>query len=112
MPPGPQGDGLHQLATGGAPGTYESGIDDYRVLAKLDPAYAAFRDPASKACWRYSADGHVFWSFDDAETLREKMRYVTANGLGGVMCWDLGGDDAQGTLIHALRGAALPADAK
>jgi chitinase len=106
VPPGPRGDGLRQTATGGAPGTYESGIDDFRALARLDPAYATFRDPVSGACWRYNPDARIFWSYDDAETLRGKLRYVVANGLGGVMCWDLGGDDAAGTLIHALRGAA------
>lgn len=112
VPPGPRGDGLHQPATGGATGTYESGINDYRVLAQLDPAFATFRDPVGKACWRYNPTTQIFWSYDDSETLREKMHHVTTHQLGGVMCWDLGGDDAQGSLIRALRPEAVTADGR
>lgn len=112
VPPGPRGDGLHQPATGGAPGTFETGIEDYRILSRLDAAHATFRDPLSSACWRYHPGAGIFWSYDDPETLRAKMRFIADNRLGGVMCWDLGGDDAQGSLIRALRGATLATDGK
>ena len=30
------------------------------------------------------------------------MEYINAQSLGGVMFWELSGDDVEGTLIHAI----------
>jgi chitinase len=81
-----------------APAKYEDGIEDYRILAKLD--YPKFRDPLSKAMWIF--DGKTWWNYDDPEVIAEKMAYIKANKLGGAMFWSLDGDDEQGTLITAI----------
>jgi chitinase len=39
-------------------------------------------------------------TYDDAESVAEKAAYARANGLGGVMAWEIGGDD--GTLVRAI----------
>jgi chitinase len=101
--PGAQGDGLYQPASGPAPGSATPGIDDYRMLVTRQGA-TAFRDAASAAFWTYDPVTHVLWSFDDATAIRVKRQFAIARGLGGVMCWDLSGDDDQGTLIRALGG--------
>lgn len=103
--PGARNDGLGQRASGEAPAAR-----DYRLLKDLPPGFAVFRDPRTRACWSYDAQQRQFWSFDDAETLRAKAAYAAANGLGGVMCWQLGGDDDAGTLIRALRPDPLARD--
>jgi chitinase len=90
--------GLYQAAGGGARGTYEAGIEDYKVL-KNAPG-TVYRDPITKQMWKY--DGSNFWSYDDPEVIATKMAYIKARGLGGAMAWALDGDDAQGSLAKAI----------
>jgi len=88
-------DGLYQNG-GAAPGRFEAGIDDYK-LVKTKPG-AIFRDSANGAIWKY--DGSNFWSYDDAQLVQQKAAYVKDRGLGGMMMWSLDGDD--GTLVNAM----------
>jgi chitinase len=41
-------------------------------------------------------------SYEDPQSMRAKAAYVRASGLGGVMIWQLGADDAQHSLVDAL----------
>ena len=92
-------DGLYQSATGAAPGTYEAGFEDYKVLV-AQPGFTTYRHPTTRQLWAY--DGTTFWSYDDSETLIEKMHYVRDQGLGGAMIWSMDGDTANGELISAV----------
>ena len=87
--------GLFQPGTA-APGTVEAGIEDYKVL-KNRPG-TRYRDTAAGALWLY--DGTSWWSYDDPTVIAQKTAYVKAKGLGGVMVWELDGDD--GTLTTAV----------
>lgn len=91
--------GLYQPASGPAPGTYEAGVDDYKVLKNL--TYPQYRDPITGAFWIFN--GSVFWSYDDPVSIANKMSYVNSHGLRGAMVWSLDGDDANGTLMTAVR---------
>ncbi|WP_321166281.1 glycosyl hydrolase family 18 protein [Luteimonas huabeiensis] len=91
------GNGLYQSGTA-APGTYEAGIEDWKVLKTL--AWPRFVDPTARAQWIY--DGNTFWSFDDPALIAEKMEYVKVQGLGGAFFWEFSGDDAAGTLTRAI----------
>jgi chitinase len=96
--PGANG-GLYQTATGGAaPGTWEAGADDYKVLS-TKPGQR-FRDRVNGAHWLY--DGTEWWSYDDPATIARKMVYVRHNHLGGAMVWSLDGDDSTGSLTAAI----------
>src|SRR5262249_12258944 len=88
--------GLYQMAAGGAPGTFEVGIEDYKVL-KNRPG-GTFRDSTNLAYWTY--DGNLFWSFDGPILIGFKGSYVKSNGLGGLMMWSADGDD--GSLVAAM----------
>ena len=91
------GNGLFQTGTA-APGTYESGIEDYKVLATRPGT--RYRDTAAGALWLY--DGSQWWSYDDPTLIQQKGAYVRAGGLGGLMMWSLDGDDAQAALVSAM----------
>jgi chitinase len=91
--------GLYQGSTGPAPGTWEAGTEDYKVLAGR--AGSRFRDTTNGAFWLY--DGNQWWSYDDPTLLVQKANWIKSNGLGGAMIWSLDGDDAQGSLNAALR---------
>jgi chitinase len=103
VPAGPAGDGLYQTATGGgAQGTYEAGIEDYKVLKLLGANYKPFRHAETRAFWVFSPTDGIFWNYDDPTAIGDKTAYIRSKGLGGAMFWELSGDDAGGTLITAL----------
>ncbi|OHX13632.1 glycosyl hydrolase family 18 protein [Chromobacterium sphagni] len=104
---GPQSNGLYQVATGPAKGTYEQGIEDYRVL--VNRSAKQFVSPVAKQLWTY--DGNEFWSYDDPATIRGKLDFVRQQQLGGVFSWSLDGDDAQATLLKTSAEVRLDAAA-
>ncbi|RDD80605.1 chitinase [Dyella tabacisoli] len=90
--------GLFQQSSTAAPGTYEAGIEDYKVLMNL--GYPAFDDTTTGAHWIFN--GSTFWSFDDPANIQRKMTYLKSQSLGGAFSWEFSGDDANGTLIKAM----------
>ena len=102
VPPGPDGNGLFQGGGTAAPGTYESGMEDYKVLKNLMPTYNNHTHPAAQAFWIYHPTSGIFWSFDDPASITNKMNYVKSKELGGAMFWELSGDDSTGSLIQAI----------
>ena len=89
--------GLYQTGTAAA-GTYEAGIEDWKVLKNL--GWPTYTDSQAGATWIYN--GTTFWSMDTPALITEKMGYVKALGLGGAFIWEFSGDDAQGTLINSV----------
>jgi chitinase len=97
----PANDGLYQPAAGPAPGTWEAGVDDYKVVKdRLTSGFTRHEDATAGAAWLF--DGTTFWTFDDPPIMRAKAQYVRQNGLGGVMFWELSGDTPDGDLIRAI----------
>ncbi|GAA3028570.1 glycoside hydrolase family 18 protein [Actinokineospora globicatena] len=94
--------GLFQQSTGPAPGTYEAGYDDYRILKALLTSGKSklYRDNKAGHAWLF--DGTTFWTYDDPTELTRKGRYIKDRKLGGAMIWSLDGDTPQGELIRAL----------
>lgn len=95
-----QNDGLFQPATGPAPGTYEAGTEDYKVLKAQLSSYTLHRDNRAGFAWIF--DGTTFWTYDDPVEMQRKARYANARGLGGVMIWSMDGDTPQGELTSGL----------
>ncbi|MFB7081443.1 glycoside hydrolase family 18 protein [Streptomyces sp. NPDC056308] len=83
-------------ATGAAPGTYEAGIEDYKVLKNSCPATGTIAGTAYAHC------GTDWWSYDTPATIATKMTYKNQQGLGGTFFWELSGDTADGELIKAI----------
>jgi chitinase len=84
-------------ATGPAAGTYEQGIDDYKVLKAKCPATGTVAGTAYAKC------GNDWWSYDTPATIATKMNYKNQQGLGGTFFWELSGDTANGELIKAIK---------
>ncbi|MFJ8148560.1 glycoside hydrolase family 18 protein [Streptomyces sp. NPDC096048] len=83
-------------ATGPAKGTYENGIEDYKVLKSKCPATGTVAGTAYAKC------GSDWWSYDTPQTIATKMTYKNQQGLGGTFFWELSGDTADGELIKAI----------
>jgi chitinase len=99
----PANNGLYQSATGAAPGTWEAGVEDYKVAKQfLGSGFTRYEDTQAGAAWLF--DGTTFWTFDDPQVMRAKADYVRRNRLGGIMFWELSGDTPNGELISAIAG--------
>ncbi|WP_030838988.1 glycoside hydrolase family 18 protein [Streptomyces hygroscopicus] len=83
-------------ATGAAPGTYEAGIEDYKVLKNSCPATGTVAGTAYAHC------GNQWWSYDTPATIAGKMNYKQQQGLGGTFFWELSGDTSNGELIKSI----------
>jgi chitinase len=84
-------------ATGPAQGTYEPGVEDYKVLKNTCPPTGTVAGTAYAKC------GSNWWSYDTPATIAGKMAYVRNQGLGGAFFWELSGDTPNGELVSAIR---------
>jgi chitinase len=83
-------------ASGAAPGTYEQGVDDYKVLKSKCPSNGTVAGTA------YCFKGGQWWSYDTPATIRGKVSWAQGQGLGGTFFWELSGDTTGGELIKAI----------
>ncbi len=83
-------------ATGPAPGTYEQGIEDYKVLKNSCPATGTVAGTAYAKC------GANWWSYDTPATIAGKMTWAKQQGLRGAFYWEFSGDTANGELANAV----------
>lgn len=74
----------------------------YNLVDRLQRGYTRYWDESAKAPWLYSETEHIFWSYDDPQSLAFKAQYIKHHGLGGVMFWEISGDDARGGLVDTL----------
>ncbi|MFF9343186.1 MULTISPECIES: glycosyl hydrolase family 18 protein [unclassified Streptomyces] len=85
-------------ATGPAQGTYEQGIEDYKVLKASCPANGTVAGTAYAHC------GTNWWSYDTPATVNSKMGWAKNQGLGGAFFWEFSGDTTNGELVSAING--------
>ncbi|MFD3943565.1 glycosyl hydrolase family 18 protein [Streptomyces sp. NPDC058579] len=83
-------------ATGPAAGTYEQGIEDYKVLKNSCPANGTVAGTAYAHC------GSNWWSYDTPATVTSKMSWAKNQGLGGAFFWEFSGDTSNGELVGAI----------
>ncbi|BBC32934.1 Chitinase [Streptomyces graminofaciens] len=83
-------------ATGAATGTYEAGIEDYKVLKNSCPATGTVAGTAYAHC------GTNWWSYDTPATIGTKMTWAKNQGLGGAFFWEFSGDTSNGELVTAI----------
>lgn len=91
--------GLHQPFEG------EVAFLTWRELREgplADAAFERHRDPQAQAAWLWNPATREFISYEDPEAIRAKAALARGRGLGGVMFWELTGDDADGTLLDAI----------
>jgi chitinase len=97
-------DGLFQRGTG-TPVGWKSMDGDWRVLSQSrlrDPKYVRHWEANAQVPWLYDSTTGTWVSYDDPQSVAAKVRYVREHGLGGVVIWELGGDD--GALMQAIAG--------
>jgi len=94
--------GLFQNGTD-KPLGWREGDGDWKVLAQTrlkDTRYVRYWEPQARVPWLFDPTSGTWVSYDDPQSVGEKVRYVREHGLGGVVIWELGGDD--GSLMRAI----------
>jgi chitinase len=94
--------GLFQQGTG-KPTDWKQGDGDWRTLSQTrlkDPRYVRHWESSARVPWLYDSTSGTWVSYDDPQSVGEKVRYVSERSLGGVVIWELGGDD--GSLMRAI----------
>jgi chitinase len=85
----------------GRPG--EDGTLSYREIEQMYlPTYARYWDDQAKVPWLYNQETKITISYEDADSIAAKAKYVIQKQLGGIMFWDLGQDDSKSTLLNAI----------
>ena len=95
--------GLFQEGSG-RPNGWRENDGNWKVLAQTrlkDPRYVRYWEPNARVPWLYDSTSGTWISYDDPQSVGEKVKYVRERRLGGVVIWELGGDD--GSLMQAIR---------
>lgn len=67
-----------------------------------DTAWVRHWSTTAQAPWLYNAGKHVFFSYDDPQSMSIKADFVRREHLRGAVAWVLGDDDAENSLLRAL----------
>ena len=94
--------GLQQSGTAGEAVSYNTIVQNYT----LENGYQEYWDTAAKAPWRYNPDSATMITFENPESIQEKVHYAIEHQLGGVFVWHLG-QDAEGKMRSFLCYQAL-----
>jgi GH18 family chitinase len=81
----------------GAPeiGTWENGVFDYWDLYNnyIDMnGYVSYWHPQGKVPWVYNPSTQIMISYDNEESITEKVSYIISEDIGGVMFWEFSSD--------------------
>jgi chitinase len=99
--------GYAERSAGGAPGTFEKGVYDYKdLLAQVqDPAagWQLYWDDVAQASYVYNPAQGIFSSFETPTSIALKSAWAEQLGLGGMMFWDITNDalDSRESLVGA-----------
>jgi chitinase len=94
--------GLFQPSNG-PPKDWKGQDGDWRQLARTrigDHRYERHWEPAARVPWLYDPRSGTWITYDDPQSVRAKVDYVRERGLGGVVIWELFGDD--GSLMREI----------
>ena len=90
-------------------GLYQSGVFHQGVAYKQFSQYfsdsSGFRyhwDKKAHAGWRYDPAKKLFATFDDENSVSDKMAYIKKHQLGGIMFWELAQDKEKNGLVDLI----------
>lgn len=75
------------------------------IKTTAEPVMQVFRDDVTnggKTLTPWLFDGTTFWTYDDSESIHQKMEFVHHKGLGGAFAWEASNDLPDGDLGDAI----------
>ena len=96
--------GLYGDVTGVPNGTRPGGTLYYSDLVSFlnNTSYVRYFDQDAIGAWMFNENARIAISYDNVESIQNKARFVRANGLGGMMAWELSFDSANRVLLSAI----------
>lgn len=83
-------------------GKFEMGLPYHQVYAiSKNSSYSRFWDSKAGAPYLFSLKDSAWITYEDAESLALKMKFVKENGLAGAMFWEMS-EDNTGTLLEVI----------
>ncbi|HKV97141.1 MAG TPA: glycoside hydrolase family 18 protein [Gammaproteobacteria bacterium] len=95
----PESAGLYSKYQGGFPETPWKTVQSQFLT---DPDWVRYWSASAQAPWLYNVKQHIFFTYDDPQSLAIKAGFARRAHLRGIMIWVLGQDDAQNSLLNAL----------
>lgn len=90
-------------------GLYQAGKFQQAVLYKqLDefftnnPGFEYYWDSAAQSPYHYNPEKKLFVTYDDSLSIALKTQYALQNNLGGIMFWQLSGDNSENGLLEVI----------
>ena len=71
-------------------------------LSKVGDTVTEYWDSVCYAPYLYDSAYNYFITYENAQSINEKAKYMRKNGLAGVMIWELGEDSSDGELMAAV----------
>ncbi len=85
--------GFEDSAVAGPKPKWVGAIRFHQVADALSEGFQRHWDEQARVPWLYHPQKQIWITYDDAESIGEKAAYVRAEGLGGIMIWELSGDN-------------------
>lgn len=95
----PDNAGLYSKYQGGFP---ETPWKTVRSKLLTSPDWVRYWSATAQAPWLYNSQQHIFFTYDDPQSLAIKADFARREHLRGIMIWVLGEDDVQNSLLNAL----------
>jgi chitinase len=72
----------------------------HQIAEAMAAGFQRHWEPDAAVPWLYHPETSTWITYDDAESMGRKADFVVERGLGGIMIWELSGDD--GTLLPVI----------
>ena len=86
------------------PGRFKQGVAfaDFKNYFSDTSGYQYYWDKKGKAPYQYNETKNLFATFDDEQSIREKIKFIRRKKLGGIMFWELAQDAKTDGLIDVM----------
>lgn len=91
------------LGAGYVTGEFGSGFSKIKDSLINKKGFKEFKDQDAKASYLFNADSRTLITYDDEWSVREKCKYVTNQGMAGVMFWEYASDPKEYLLNEIVK---------
>lgn len=64
--------------------------------------YVRYWDDASKAPYLWNANENIFVTYEDPESIDNKIQFIKKHKMGGAMFWEYNEDSDERTLLNSI----------
>lgn len=95
-----QRNGFEDTTVAGPKPQWVGAVRFHAIASALKEGFQRHWDAQARVPWLYHPEKQIWITYDDAESIGAKAEFVRKEALGGIMIWELSGDD--GTLLPLI----------